>query len=998
MLTVNGEKAACIKARQDLTVNSGTYTFQAERTALQALYGVLHVTGSAQVNAECTETSSLAVGALDGGRLVIDGSSVIRVDTGLQALTGQGRSAGYAVEIAGQAQIYADAGGYAIYAYARDKDAAGILITGDAYIECSAQKYIAICADLKDIQISGNAEIAKCDAPNGNPIYSPEGAVQISGHAQVTAEGLYGIQAGWWDWSTYTRYPGDIIISDQAKVSNTSTADYGMYATNKVTISGSADVDVSGYLSGLCSDYGIEISGGTVDAHAETEHGILNYYGGDITIRGNAVVTASTQNPEKYYALASCDSALIIQDSAQVFAKDEAGNLNSITAFNGSTSTPTPIKILDSAVVEAASIFSYGPMELSGSGVQVTVHSPEGTSYPVLRSNDALTISGGAHVSAFSQNHTAIYTAGGTGDVSITGAGTLVECVTGDDKSAGIWSGGKILIDDGAAVRISSPYFGFYSKAPEPGADAPMEDYPVQIAGAWVETVEKNSTMGCGNAVVFKDGVGRAYGTAPVMQDVAIPTGAVLTIPASASLTVLNDAALTNSGTLNVEGVLEVMAAGQFTGTASVSGQVYVFETAGGPNPVNGAAFNLTDSGAVYSQQSTLPGATIPNAGIAAGSYPHTSPFGSGEEFFVNEWRTQHAVYSVAVSAAPAQGGTVSGSGSYRLGATVTLTATANPGWSFSHWEVLSGSATIQNNSFIMPGGDVSIQAVFLKQSSGGGGGGAAHTIWLPKPEHGTVSASPSGASKGDTVTLTITADTGYELNNLTVTDGEGNKVELTDQGSGRYTFIMPGSQVEISASFREIAQQPDALPFIDVAETAWYVDGVRYVYERGLMTGTSSNTFSPEATTSRAMLAAILWRAAGSPVVDYAMDFADVEQGQWYTEAIRWAASEGIVGGYGEGTFGTNDPITREQLAVMLWRYAQAQGYDVSVGENTNILSYADVGALSEWAVPAMQWACGAGLITGTGDGSTLTPQGQATRAQAAALFLRFGTEYTDW
>ena len=163
-------------------------------------------------------------------------------------------------------------------------------------------------------------------------------------------------------------------------------------------------------------------------------------------------------------------------------------------------------------------------------------------------------------------------------------------------------------------------------------------------------------------------------------------------------------------------------------------------------------------------------------------------------------------------------------------------------------------------------------------------------------------------------------------------------------------------------------------------------------------MAGTSATTFSPDATTSRSMIATILWRMAGSPVVNYLMTFSDVDQGQWYSEAIRWAASETIVTGYENSSFGTNDPITREQFVVMLYRYAQEQGYDVSVGEDTNILSYTDVADLSEYAIPAMQWAVGAGIITGTGDGSTLSPQGQTTRAEAAVMLMRFCEAYVTW
>ena len=187
-------------------------------------------------------------------------------------------------------------------------------------------------------------------------------------------------------------------------------------------------------------------------------------------------------------------------------------------------------------------------------------------------------------------------------------------------------------------------------------------------------------------------------------------------------------------------------------------------------------------------------------------------------------------------------------------------------------------------------------------------------------------------------------------------------------------------------------------LPFTDVPEGAWYEDAAAYVYKHGLMAGTSATTFAPDVTTSRAMIATILWRMAGSPVVNYAMNYTDVAQGQWCSEAIRWATSEGVVTGYGNGLFGTNDPITREQLATMLWRYAQTEGYDVSIGEDTNILSYTDVAALSEYAIPAMQWAVGAGIINGTGDGSTLTPQGQATRAQAAVMLQRFCEKYVIW
>ena len=186
-------------------------------------------------------------------------------------------------------------------------------------------------------------------------------------------------------------------------------------------------------------------------------------------------------------------------------------------------------------------------------------------------------------------------------------------------------------------------------------------------------------------------------------------------------------------------------------------------------------------------------------------------------------------------------------------------------------------------------------------------------------------------------------------------------------------------------------SHEPVDLPFNDVPEGYWAYDAIQYVYGEGLMAGTSGSTFNPEGTTTRGQIVTILWRLSGSPVVNYLMDFDDVDPAAYYAEAIRWATSEGIAGGYGGGVFGPDDPITREQLAAMLYRYAQLMGYDVSIGENTNILSYADAFDVSEYAVSALQWACGAGIIHGTGDGSTLTPQGETTRAQVATVLMRF-------
>ena len=272
--------------------------------------------------------------------------------------------------------------------------------------------------------------------------------------------------------------------------------------------------------------------------------------------------------------------------------------------------------------------------------------------------------------------------------------------------------------------------------------------------------------------------------------------------------------------------------------------------------------------------------------------------------------------------------------------------------------------------------------------SSSGGDREPTYRPDVEQPENGEVTVSPRNPERGDDVTVTAEPEEGYEVDEVTVTDRSGNEVEVTDNGDGTFSFTQPVGKVTISVTFREIPPEP--LPFTDVDEDEWYGEAVRYVWENGLMVGTGGGLFRPDEPLSRAMAVTILWNLSGSPVVNYLMDFSDVDPAAWYGEAVRWATSEGIAGGYGGGRFGPDDPVIREQLAVMFYQYARHEGYDVSVGESTNILSYADAFDVSGWAFSALQWTCGAGIIYGTGDGSTLTPQGQATRAQAAMMLMR--------
>lgn len=274
--------------------------------------------------------------------------------------------------------------------------------------------------------------------------------------------------------------------------------------------------------------------------------------------------------------------------------------------------------------------------------------------------------------------------------------------------------------------------------------------------------------------------------------------------------------------------------------------------------------------------------------------------------------------------------------------------------------------------------------------SSGGGSSTPTYTVSKPSDvTGGEISVSPSRAAKNATVTITVKPDEGYELDELTVTDADGETVELTQKSDTEYTFKMPTSKVTVEVSFVEIEPVPSELPFTDVAANAWYHDAVAYVYDNGMMNGVTENTFAPNATTTRGMIVTMLHRLEGEPGVNYLLPFGDVAEGLWYTEAVRWAASEGIVNGVSDTSYAPDNAITREQMAAILYRYAQYKGYDTSVG-GMSLAEYTDADQISSYATTAMQWANENGLITGRTD-TTLVPQGTATRAEVATILMRF-------
>ena len=259
--------------------------------------------------------------------------------------------------------------------------------------------------------------------------------------------------------------------------------------------------------------------------------------------------------------------------------------------------------------------------------------------------------------------------------------------------------------------------------------------------------------------------------------------------------------------------------------------------------------------------------------------------------------------------------------------------------------------------------------------------------------DHGSLTVDRY-ATEGEKVTITVSPDDAYLLDDLVVTAG-GKEVTLTAGGDGTYTFTMPSADVKITATF---AKDPDWTEpeepatdvsdiFLDVTPNAWYKDAVQYAYDSGLMTGVSANEFAPEATTTRAMIVSMLARLEGVESAESA-GFADVAANDWYATAVNWAAASGITSGTGDGNFSPNTAITREQLAAILMNYAQYKGQDVSA--RATLDTYNDATAISSWANDVMSWAVAEGLLTGVTN-DQLQPQGNATRAQVAAILERF-------
>ena len=348
---------------------------------------------------------------------------------------------------------------------------------------------------------------------------------------------------------------------------------------------------------------------------------------------------------------------------------------------------------------------------------------------------------------------------------------------------------------------------------------------------------------------------------------------------------------------------------------------------------------------------------------------------------------TRQTRYAVTVNGSYAD---VSGAGSYAAGSVVTVRAGSRSGYTFNGWtsgsNVVFDDPNAEETIFTMPDGSVTVTANWSRDggspSSGRDDSDPRYAVGIPdKTENGSVSVSQKNASQGDRVTVTAEPDEGYELDSLKVLDKNGKELELTDKGDGRFTFIMPAGRVEVKAAFTEEAK---ISPFRDVPTDAYYYEAVKWAQKKEITGGIGDGLFGPNQPCTRAQIVTFLWRAAGAPVVNYAMDLTDVPSDAYYAEAVRWALSQGITTGTADGRFAPDATCTRAQGMTFLFRASKASADGAP--------AFSDVAADAYYA-EAVKWATDNGITNGT-TSSTFSPGSGCTRAQIVTFLWRLYAE----
>ncbi len=576
---------------------------------------------------------------------------------------------------------------------------------------------------------------------------------------------------------------------------------------------------------------------------------------------------------------------------------------------------------------------------------------------------------------------------------------TLTLTVNNADTTAPTLTAGNTTRDSEAAATVkftSNEEGSYYYAVVESGATAPTID--TTNAGTTCDTAEQTITLnnlsGTGAKdiyIVVKDAAGNvSASTFKITIPAYVP-------PVSPTYTISADTTTLNFGSVQT-GYTTAPTEQTITITNTGNQQITLTQ----PTAENYTIGTLSKTTLAAGETATF--TVQPKDSLAAGTYNKTiSVQGANGNNATNTvnitanfevtsgggGQPQPTTYAVTISG----GGTgASGAGSYAAGDTVTIYAGTRSNYRFAGWTSPDGitfaNAGSATTSFAMPGKAVTVTATWTYNGDGDDSPSYSYfTITASAGVGGSI--SPSGRSsvrEGLDKTYTITPESGYAISDVLV---DGKSVGAVSS----YTFDNVQKSHTIEAQFSKLNPNTGAgNPFTDVKETDWFYEDVLFVYENGIMLGTSDTTFSPNGTATRGMMAAILWRMEGSPDPSNENPFTDVPAGEYYTDAITWTNERGIFDGYGGGLFGPDDPITRQQLATIFYRYAEYKGYDLTPTDSLD--RFTDKGEIADWAQEAVQWAGGSGLMFGT-TGTTFDPTDTATRAQIAAMLHRFIEKY---
>ena len=821
---------------------------------------------------------------------------------------------------------------------------------------------------------------------------TPNGQVIYVGNENVTNGGYWTTDSA----GTVTAFTGEGTPADNFIYYDASRNTLTLHnATIRMSVSIDTNTLLAGAAIGVLNQYGdgnaeLTITLEGTNTIAEVGKGIYvlaNSTGGaTLTITGDGSLNASASQTG-ILVQSNSNNATLCVENAEVTASTDGAFKNGVLvqAKDGSDVSLTVNGGSLTASVNANIWFQFGS-GTSGSGTPtVTV-----SNNAIVRANGGIANNSSTSIQygTGSESTGGIVFDGNTG--TVYGNVTLQENLTiGEDESLNIPSGASLTIPEGTTLTVNGgeltgekiPTEGVVYKVTEVKLDKDSLSLEVGGTATLTATVEpdnatnKNVTWTSNNTDVATVVDGIVTAVAPGTATITVTT-ADGGFTDTCQVTVTAATVPVSGVTLN-KTALSLPVGGTETLTATVA-------------PDNATNKNVTWSSDHESVATVDATGKVTAVGAGTATITVTT---------VDQSKT--ATCEVTVTAAPVPVSGVSlnkDSTSLTVGDTETLTATVKPEdatnkavtWTSSNSTV----ATVDQNGVVTavaPG----TATITVTTQDGNHTDTCTVTVRPDVPpanpnyritveatQGGTVTADPTAAKAGTTVTLTPVPDRGYQVGSVAVTDRFGDPVAVTENADGTYTVTMPNGQVTVTVTFAEAP-----LPFPDVTEGDWFYDAVRYAYENGLMDGVGDNLFAPNSQTTRAQLVTILYRLEGEPEVSGTSGFTDVEAGTWYADAVAWAAENGIVNGVNDTEFAPGDDLTRQQLVTILYRYAESKGYDVSA--SADLSGYPDAGQVQDYAQPAMAWAVAEGIVEGV-DGN-LNPAGNATRAQIATILMRF-------